>query len=144
MGRVRGTAVVVDSHAVLLRGGSGTGKSDLALRLIDGGAKLVADDYTEVTKHEGRIMATPPDELMGLLEVRGLGVIRLPWEAPAPLVAVFELVEPDQVERHPEPEVETLEGVDLPRFRVAPFEAAAAAKVRLAVRLATGGIMRVP
>ncbi len=74
---VHATAVAIEGEAVLLRGPSGSGKSDLALRLIDGGAQLVADDQTLLRRAGGRVLASAPPAIAGLLEVRGVGVVRV-------------------------------------------------------------------
>lgn len=142
--RIRGTCVAIDGLGVLLRGGSGAGKSDLALRLIDGGALLVADDYTEVTAAAGVPTATAPATIRGMLEVRGLGILTFPAAPPTPLVVIIDLVEGDRVPRLPEAETEEIVGVALPRYRLDPFQTSAPAKVRLVVRLTTNGIMRTP
>ena len=102
MKRLRGTCIAVEGSGVLLRGPSGCGKSDLALRLIEAGARLVADDYTDVVEAGGRIFAMPPSELRGLLEVRGIGIVRLRAAALAPLVASIDLVARENVERMPD------------------------------------------
>lgn len=135
------TCVAIGGHAVLLRGPSGAGKSDLALRLIDAGAVLVSDDQTRVEAAGGRLLASPPPAIAGLLEVRGLGLVRLPHRPGTAVVLVVDLVAPEDVERLPAETGIELEGVRLPLVRLAPFEASAAAKVRLAVRRATGDII---
>lgn len=142
MEAVRGTTVAIDGSGVLLRGVSGAGKSDLALRLIDGGARLVADDYTRLAAHGGRLIATAPAGIRGLIEVRGLGVLRCEPLDEVALAAVVDLVAPADVPRMPEDARCFLYGIALPLYRLAPFEASAPAKVRLAVRIATGGIIR--
>ena len=89
---------------MLLRGVSGSGKSDLALRLIDAGGSLVADDQTRLKlTADGQILAFPPELLAGLLEVRGFGLMRLPFRQLVPLLAVFDLVPFERIERYPEP-----------------------------------------
>jgi serine kinase of HPr protein (carbohydrate metabolism regulator) len=140
---VRGTCIAIDGRGLLLQGDSGSGKSDLALRLIEDGARLVADDYTDVSARDGALLASAPEAIRGLLEVRGLGIVRLDWLAAAPIVAAIELVPAAEVPRMPEADTLLLLGIGLPRFRLAAFEASAPAKVRLALRLVTGGIMRV-
>jgi HPr kinase/phosphorylase len=123
-------------RALLLRGASGTGKSDLALRLIDAGGRLVADDQTRIARHGDGLVATPPATLAGLMEVRGLGIVKLGRGqilARAPLVLLVDLVAQAGVERLPDPEHETLLGIVLPRLALAPFETSAAAKLRLAL-----------
>jgi serine kinase of HPr protein (carbohydrate metabolism regulator) len=139
---VHATCVEIGGHAVLIRGPSGGGKSDLALRLIDGGAVLVADDQTNITVEGGRLFAAVPETIAGMIEVRGLGIVRLPYRARAPLALVIDLVQPKDVERLPEPSSASLLGVMVPRLALAAFEASAAAKVRLAMASATRDIMR--
>jgi len=142
--RINGTCVAIDGHGVLLRGPSGSGRSDLALRLIDEGARLVADDWTEATVEAGRVFLSAPPSIAGLIEARGLGVLVLEREVRAPLDLVVDLVESSAVERMPEPARCDIAGTLVRCVRLAPFEASAAAKVRLAVRLAAGHIKAIP
>jgi serine kinase of HPr protein (carbohydrate metabolism regulator) len=125
-------------RAVLLRGPSGAGKSDLALRLIEAGARLVADDRTALAHAGGAVVASAPAAIEGLIEVRGIGIRRLaPGQrlARARVVLLVDLVRPAEVERLPEPAREALLGVDLPVIKLAPFEASSCAKLRLAVAM---------
>jgi serine kinase of HPr protein (carbohydrate metabolism regulator) len=134
MQRLHATAVIVDDVGLLLLGRSGAGKSDLALRLVDGGAVLVADDQVAVQTRSGRLNAAAPADLFGLIEVRGIGLMRITAADNADIDAVIELVEPASVERLPERAQTTVDGVTLPLFRLAPFESSAPAKVRLIAR----------
>ena len=123
-------------RAVLLRGPSGAGKSDLALRLIEGGARLVADDQTELVRRGKSIIATSPATLAGLIEARGVGIVKLARDqrvTRAPVALLVDLAPPERIERLPEPARERLLGVDLPVLMLAPFEASASAKLRLAL-----------
>lgn len=132
--QVHGSCVVVDGRGVLIRGASGTGKSDLAARLIvEAGAVLVADDRVDLALADGVPVARPPAALAGLIEVRGVGIIRLDWQAAAPVALVADLVAPP-VPRLPEPRQAVLAGVAVPALRLVPFETSAVAKLRLAVR----------
>jgi len=144
MQRLHATCIALDGTGVLLTGRSGAGKSDLALRAIDAGAVLVADDQVELRRAGGVLTARAPAILAGLLEVRGVGLIRLPYQADAPLGLVAELVPPEQVPRLPGAGVTDFLGIVVPRLLLAPFEASALAKLRLAARIATGHIMRAP
>jgi HPr kinase/phosphorylase len=130
---VHGTTVALDGEGVLLRGPSGSGKSDLALRLIDGGARLVADDQTELGRAPSGLMARSPASIAGKIEVRGVGIIRVPTVPSAPLRLVIDLVPPDRVERLPEPEFCEYLQCSLPLLALAPFEASAPAKIRVAL-----------
>jgi len=124
--------------AVLLRGPSGAGKSDLALRLIDDGAMLVADDQVEITRQGGMLIATPPKTIEGLLEVRGVGLVRLPTVAQACLVGVVDLVTADEIARMPDDISVEISGCELPLWRLDAFEASAMAKIGVVVALASG------
>lgn len=75
---IHASCVAIGNKGVLLLGKSGAGKSDLALRLIDGGAKLVADDRVLLFGKSGAIHARAPDTIRGLLEIRGVGIVELP------------------------------------------------------------------
>jgi HPr kinase/phosphorylase len=131
---LHGTAVALDGKGLLLRGPSGSGKSDLALRLIDGGARLVADDQTELHAEGDDVVLRAPAPIAGRLEVRGVGILAVPSIAAAPLRLVVDLVPAEAVERLPEPRSCVLHGKRFPLLALAPFEAAAAAKLRFAVK----------
>ena len=130
---LHGTVVAVGSRGILLRGAPGAGKSDLALRLIAQGAVLVADDQVRLERLGSRLLAAPPDSIAGLIELRGVGIRRLPFEAPVPLALVVDLVIPEQVERLPDPTTTEIDGVALPLLALAPFHASAAIKAILAL-----------
>jgi len=133
---------MVDDAGVLLRGPSGGGKSDLALRLIEAGARLVADDYVEAEVEGDHLVVRPPATIAGLLEVRGLGVLKLDYLASAPLMLIIDLVAAEAIERLPDTvPMEEVCGVPIRRLALHPWEISAAAKVRLAVRVVTGNII---
>jgi HPr kinase/phosphorylase len=138
MVQVHGSVVSLSETAVLLRGPSGSGKSDLALRLIDGGAKLVADDRVDLARKGAALVASAPAPLAGLLEVRGLGILKFPHLKSAPVGLVVDLVPPQAIERLPERQTCDLDGATLPLLRLAPFEASALPKLRLALEMLTG------
>ena len=134
--RFHASCAARDGHGVLLLGPSGSGKSDLLLRLVDRGFALVADDQVEV--EEG--VARAPAALAGLIEVRGLGVLRLPWVASAPLALMVVLGE-GQGERLPEPVRDPRLG--LPRVSLDPWAASAPLRVSLALDCALGRVGQV-
>jgi serine kinase of HPr protein (carbohydrate metabolism regulator) len=135
---VHATAVSIEGGAVLLRGPSGSGKSDLALRLIDGGARLISDDQTLLRRERDRVLAEAPAAIAGLLEVRGVGLFRVETIAAVPLVLIADLTLSDAIERLPEQRFETVLGLRVPAVDLAPFEASARAKLRLLRRALAG------
>ncbi len=119
-------------RGVLLRGPSGAGKSDLALRLIDAGGRLIADDYVHVWASGGGLHAGPPERIAGRIEARGLGILDT---ASRPVARIWLVVDCVQVppERLPEPALETLCGVRLPRLIVDVRPASAVRTLALAI-----------
>jgi HPr kinase/phosphorylase len=134
--RVHGTAIALGSEGILLRGPSGAGKSDLALRLIDQGARLVADDQTELRREGREITMSAPATIAGQIEVRGLGIVAVPSLVSAPLRLVVDLMPSDEIERMPLPRDCRFLGCAVPAVALAPFDASAPAKLRLALRSA--------
>lgn len=132
--RVHGTAIALGGDGILLRGPSGAGKSDLALRLIDQGARLVADDQTELQREGDDIIMKAPASIAGRIEVRGLGIVDVPHLASAPLRLVVDLMPPQEIERMPAAHECTFLGCAFPLVALAPFEASAPVKLRLALR----------
>ncbi|HEY8351324.1 MAG TPA: HPr kinase/phosphatase C-terminal domain-containing protein [Sphingomonadales bacterium] len=126
---VHATCIDYAGRGLLIRGPSGAGKSDLALRLIHEGARLVGDDYVWVGAEGGRLYAIAPDAIRGRMEVRGVGIVTVPARRATALHCAIDLVAADEVERMPEQITLRLDGIDLPAWRIAPFEASAAAKV---------------
>ena len=125
------TCIALAGQGVLLRGPPGAGKSDLALRLIDGGGALVADDQVCCQPEDGNLFASPPPALAGLIEIRGIGLMKLHYLPRVVLLLVADLVPPDQIERLPRPARCTIEGIELPCISVPPFEASAPTKLRM-------------
>jgi len=137
---VHGTCIAHGERAVLLRGASGAGKSDLALRCLhcslpaEAGHRsflLVADDQLAISRSEdGRLIGRSPDSIAGRLEVRGVGIIRVPHVA-AELCLIIDLVVADAVPRSPPSLPATVDclGIEIPVVSLSPFEASAPLKV---------------
>jgi serine kinase of HPr protein (carbohydrate metabolism regulator) len=137
------TCVALDGAAVLLRGPSGSGKSDLALRAIDAGWSLVADDRVVLSIEYGRLYAAAPPALAGLIEVRGVGLVAAPSLPRAPVALAIDLVAPADIERLPDETTTLVLGVRLPCFQLAPFEPSALAKLKLVLSASArqGGLL---
>jgi len=123
---IHATAVLVGAKAMLIRGEPGSGKSRLALRLLEAAGRelpfvrLVGDDRVYLENRAGRLVVRPPQELAGLLEIRGTGIVRAPFEAAAVVGLVIELGQPADRMPAAESRKAVLEGVTLPRLAVPP------------------------
>jgi serine kinase of HPr protein (carbohydrate metabolism regulator) len=127
------STVAIGGRAVLIEGRSGSGKSDLALRLIDRGATLVSDDYTLVCRlPSGDLVARPPGTIAGRMEVRGIGIVDLAHTAEAPVALLVTLN--GEVMRMPDRRVRRLAGVAVAEIALEPFAASAPIKVELALK----------
>lgn len=124
---VHATAVVIDGQGLLLTGASGSGKSDLAMRLIDRGAKLLCDDYCDILDSDDAPLIVAKPAIAGLIELRGVGIVQMPHVASAPLALVLQLGK--MPERLPDDQQRiTLAGWSVPAYALAPFEASAPLK----------------
>ena len=142
---VHASCVAIRKKGVLLLGPSGAGKSDLALRLIDDGAMLVADDRTDLQVRSGKIIASAPAILAGLIEVRGLGIVKLPRRPEVRIVLAVRLGRAGA--RLPDGHVYALKGAEpVPLITMDGKEASAPAKIRLALSrsVKTGGAFTEP
>ncbi|TMJ12115.1 MAG: aldolase [Alphaproteobacteria bacterium] len=128
---IHATCVAIGGRGVLLRGPSGSGKSDLALRLIDRGAALVGDDYVVVAAHSGGLIARPAPNIAGQMEVRGIGIVELPFLPEVRVCLVVDLA--DAPVRMPEPASETFECITIPKVELSSLEASAPIKVEMAL-----------
>lgn len=138
---IYGTCVALGTAGALLRGPSGSGKSDLALRFVlespqAVGAVLISDDQLLLERRGERLFARPPTTIAGKIEVRGVGIVNVPHRPLAELRLVIDLTEPDAVPRLPDLSTarEDFLGIRLPVLALAPFEASAVLKLRLALQ----------
>jgi serine kinase of HPr protein (carbohydrate metabolism regulator) len=130
---VHAGCVAIGGRGVLIAGPSGAGKSDLAIRLIDRGAELVSDDYTSLSSDGDRLIASPPETIVGKIELRGVGIVEKPFLAAVPLALAIELGE--VAERLPEARLREWLGVAIPVIALNGLEPSAPIKVEAALAL---------
>lgn len=126
------SCVALEGRAILLCGLSGSGKSDLALQLIDRGFTLVADDQTIVRKQGGRLLASVPSTIVGKLEIRGIGIVTMPTVSDVEVALVVELR--GDIERLPDESRERrLLDIAVPLISIDAMTASAPSKVAMAL-----------
>ena len=126
------TAVALDGRAVLISGPSGSGKSDLALRMLDRGFVLVSDDRTIVRKEGTRLVASAPETIKGKLEVRGVGIVEMEHQNNLPVALVVELTR--DIQRMPDENRERMIlGIAIPLVNIDAMTASAPSKVGVAL-----------
>lgn len=128
---VHASCVAIGGRGVLLGGRSGAGKSDLALRLIDRGAELVSDDYTELRGLGGVLLAEAPPTIADKIEVRGVGIVEMRVAVGVPVCLYADLDAPP--ERLPEAATIALAGLFIPRIALAALEPSAPLKLEYAL-----------
>ena len=129
---VHASTVALDGRAVLISGPSGSGKSDLTLRLLDRGFTLVSDDQTIVRKDDDRLLASAPPNIAGKLEIRGIGIVDMKTTTDVPVGLIVELT--SDIQRLPDDSRERpILGVPLPLISIDAMTASAPSKVALAL-----------
>ena len=130
---IHASCVAIGKHGVLLLGKSGAGKSELALRLVDEGARLVADDRTDLFLRGNVLMARAPATIAGLLEVRELGIIAMPYAKATKLALVVQLGKAGPRLPHPRFYAAPFDARPVPEITLDGHAAAATAKIRAAL-----------
>ncbi|MES2472075.1 MAG: aldolase [Pseudomonadota bacterium] len=142
---IHASCVALGGKGVLLLGASGAGKSDLALRLIDDGAVLVADDRTLLFVKNGALHAKAPPSIQGLLEIRGLGIVELPARPSVKLALAVTLGREGArlpVLRFYQPSSALKTNTKLPQIALNPHFASTPAKIRSALAAFSRGLLR--
>ncbi len=136
-----GTCIALGECGAILTGPPGSGKSDLALRFIFGTPpelepSLVADDQVVLRVRDGRLYGSPPGAIAGLIEVRGVGIVKTPYREEARIGLIAGMADPCDIPRLPPspPRTATVGGVALPYIAIAPFEVSAHVKLRIAIQ----------
>ena len=136
---IHATAVALGSLGVLIEGLPGSGKTSLALAAIEKlqsqnrFAALVADDQCLIEAVNGKLIVTCPPALVGLVEMRGLGVVTTKSLPSVVIDLVFRLVDADEIERMPMPEFVTMAGVELPLFELPALDIAVSLPILLQI-----------
>ena len=129
---VHASTVATEGRAVVISGPSGSGKSDLALRLLDRGFTLVSDDQTIVKRDGDRLLASPPPTLAGKLEIRGIGIVEVEHVAEIPIGLFVELT--SDIQRLPDDDRERqILGIPVPLISIDAMSASAPSKVAVAL-----------
>ena len=126
------STVAKEGRAVVISGPSGSGKSDLALRMLDRGFTLVSDDQTIVKRDGERLLASPPPNIAGKLEIRGIGIIDMECVTDVPVALIVELTSdfqrlPDENRERP------ILGIGVPLITIDAMSASAPSKVAIAL-----------
>ena len=129
---VHASTVALAGRAILILGPSGSGKSDLSLRLIDRGFTLVSDDQTLLRRADGVLIASSPATIRGKMEVRGIGIVEMDWVDDVPIALAIELA--GDIERMPDDSRQRqFLGIGVPLISVDSRTASASAKAVLAL-----------
>ena len=145
---IQATAIHINHHGVLLTGGAGCGKSDLALRMIHNGAELVADGDVSLLASgmEGKqtLMATASAMTAGQMHIHGIGMVRMPFENSAPIRCCVHLSASWHIQKYPEWRTENFLGVNIPVIELNAFEVSTPIKIKTALDIIIGEIEQMP
>ena len=131
MALIHASCVEFMGTGLLICGPSGSGKSDLCLRMIEAGAAFISDDQTVLENKKGKLTARCPASIKGLLEIRGIGIVEMPFIDETEISLKLSLKSLDQIDRMPEKQTEFIEGIEIPVFSINAFSASAIIKIKM-------------
>ena len=144
LARIHASAVAYNGAGCLLLGPSGSGKSRLAAEMMQLGARLIADDQVELLVQSGMLMGSAPKTLTNLLELRGIGLVRINDIIPRHVLHLAVELDPTAEDRLPEPQTATIEGLSIPLIRLKPPPVASAGSIMVYVKAVQEGRMLPP
>jgi len=140
MDTIHGTSFEFAGIGILVMGDSGAGKSDLALQMMDRGAALIADDYTEISAVDDQLHMRAPKTTEGLMEIRGIGLVKIENRvATSRLGLLVRLIERTEINRFPEHDYKTFMGQNIAYLQLSIAETSCAAKLAMTCRLLAAG-----
>ncbi|MDG1858139.1 MAG: HPr kinase/phosphatase C-terminal domain-containing protein, partial [Emcibacteraceae bacterium] len=134
MALIHASCVEYSKRGILIFGPSGAGKSDLALRLLDAGGTLVSDDYVNVEAENGNLFASVAPNIEGLIEVRGVGLMKVDHVKSHKVDLVLDLCGYENIDRMPEGNFFEQEGIKVPLYKFDGFSVSALAKINLIIK----------
>ncbi|MDG1438857.1 MAG: HPr kinase/phosphatase C-terminal domain-containing protein [Emcibacteraceae bacterium] len=134
MALIHASCVEYFSKGILIIGSSGAGKSDLSLRLMDASGKLVSDDYVNVEAKNGKLIGSVVPNIEGMIEVRGVGLMKVGYIKKHPIDMVLDLCEFENIDRLPEKEFFEQDGITIPLYKFDGFSVSALAKINLLIK----------
>jgi len=134
MALIHASCVEYSSRGILILGPSGSGKSDLALRLMDAGGKLVSDDYVNVDFENGKLIATVAANIEGMIEVRGMGLMKVEHIKSHTVDLALDLCNFENIDRLPEEVFFEQDGIKVPLYKFDGFSVSAMAKINLMIK----------
>jgi serine kinase of HPr protein (carbohydrate metabolism regulator) len=141
--QIHATCVSVHKFGVLIQGPSGIGKSDLALRLINEGSMLIADDRVNLLNRKESLIASAPKQLAGLIEVRGIGILQIKFQTKCSISLVVNLTKTRPSSRLPLSKFTKINGIKIPVIKLFPFDPSTTSKLQVALKVINGDISRI-
>jgi len=135
---IHGTCLQYKNVGLLLQGKSGIGKSDLTLRLIDNGGTLVSDDQVCLSHSNNILYAYPPEEIEGKIEIRGIGIVKMPYLKQTQVDCTIQLDDQQNIERLPFEQTIELCGHKVKQYHIDPKSQSAIAKINTIIKLMEG------